>query len=422
MEKAHRKKSWVNDGLCLLGKGQAEGSSGMGIQFTGEQIALRDLAKEFFEKEVRPVMAEIDGRPNAKDCYPAELVRKASKIGLKTLPLPEEYGGVNADAVTQALVFSTMTEVEPGTAKVLSQCWKVSQSIMLNGTEEQKKQFIGEFSKDPDYVFSISRTEPDSAGDNQLPYDGPEGGIKMTAVPDGDAYILNGTKSMSSLAGFSKCMVVYARTNRNVAARLGTTAFLVPYDLPGIRYGQVHNKMGYRCYPNGEVFFDHVRVPGKYMFGKMNEGHDGGRRAPWASVEMSALNLGVCRGMFKIALDHAKQRVQGGKPVIEHDSVGLMLAEMAMVIDTLEATLYDFASSVGTGMSVERTLKTRFARIYPRECFMKVMTLAMDVVASSAIMRDHPLEKLIRDGLTFLHGDGTSSLNRLRALPLIRKL
>src|SRR4030042_4999211 len=119
----------------------------MAIKFTDEQLDLKELAREFFEKEVRPVMAEIDARPNPKDCYPAELIRKASEVGLRTLPLPEEYEGVEADLITQALIFSTMTEVEPGTAKVLSQCWKVSQNIMVNGNEEQKKKFLGEFAK-----------------------------------------------------------------------------------------------------------------------------------------------------------------------------------------------------------------------------------------------------------------------------------
>lgn len=394
----------------------------MTINFTDEQLDLKELAREFFEKEVRPVMAEIDARPNPKDCYPAELIRKASEIGLRTLPLPEEYEGVDADIITQSLVFSTMTEVEPGTAKVLSQCWKVGQGIMINGTEEQKKKFLGEFAKDHDYVFTISRTEPNSAGDHLLPYDGPEGGLITTAVPDGDYYIIKGTKNMSSLAGYSKCLVVFTRTNRNVAVRLGTTAFLVPHNLPGITYGQIHNKMGYRAYTNGEVFFDNVRVPKEYMIGKLNEGSETFRRVPWSTVEMPALYLGICKAIFKIALEHAKQRVQGGKPIIEHQSVGLMLAEMAMVIDALEATLYDFASSVKMELGVDRQLKTRFARIFPRECFVRVMLLGMDVVASAAIMRDHPMEKLIRDGLTFLHGDGTNSLNKLRVLPMLKGL
>jgi alkylation response protein AidB-like acyl-CoA dehydrogenase len=134
----------------------------MSMQFTEEQIALRDLAREFFEKEVRPVMAEIDARPDPKDCYPAELVRKASEIGLRTLVLPEEYGGVAADATTRALVLATMCEVEAGTAKVLSQCWKVSQLIVEAGTEYQEKKFLTEFAADPDYVTSILMTEPNA--------------------------------------------------------------------------------------------------------------------------------------------------------------------------------------------------------------------------------------------------------------------
>ena len=393
----------------------------MPIEFTDGQIDLKELAREFFEKEVKPVMAEIDARPNPEDCYPKELIRKASEIGLKTLPLPEEYDGVNADIVTQALVFSTMCEVEAGTAKALSQCWKIAQGIMIHGTEGQKKKFLREFVEDQDYVFAMSRTEPDSAGDNSLPYDGPEGGMKLTAVPDGDHYILKGCKNMPSLAGYAKCQVVFTRTDRTVALRHGTTAFLVPHDLPGITYGKSHNKMGFRLYPNREVFFDSVRVPKEYMIGKINKGLNLFTDVRWATLEMPSLNLGICKGIFKLALDHARQRVQGGKPIIEHQSVGLMLAEMAMLIDTLEASIYDFAYSY-TDPKFDGRLKSRFARIFPRECFIRVMLLGLDVVASAAIMRDHPMEKLIRDGLTFLHGDSTTSLNKLKILPLLKGL
>ena len=393
----------------------------MAIKFTDEQLDLKELAREFFEKEVKPVMAEIDSRPNAKDCYPAELVRKASHIGLRTLPLPDEYEGVDADIVTQCLVFSTMCEIEPGLAKVLSQCWKIAQSILVRGTEMQKKKFLGEFAKDHDYVFSVSKTEPNAAGDNFLPYDGVEGGLKITAVPDGEYFVINGSKNMSSLAGYSKCIALHARTDRTVASFRGTSFFLVPHDLPGISYGQVHNKMGYRLYPNGEIFFDKVRVPKEYLLGKLNDGHESFRGVPYGSLEILALTLGICRGMFNIAVDHAKQRIQGGKPIIEHESVGLMLAEIAMLIDTLEASLYDIASNYIADPQYDGRLRTRFAAVYPREVILRVIALSMDVVASAGIMRDHPMEKLIRDGLTFLHGSATASLNKLRLLPFVRK-
>jgi alkylation response protein AidB-like acyl-CoA dehydrogenase len=157
----------------------------MSIQFTEEQIALRDLARDFFEKEVRPVAAAIDARPDPKDCYPGELVKKMSKIGLRTLALPEEYGGANADVVTKALLLMTMCEVEAGTAKIMSQCWKVSQVIVEAGTEYQKKKFLREFAADDEYTTSILMTEPNAGSDNILPYNAPGAGVAVTAVPDG---------------------------------------------------------------------------------------------------------------------------------------------------------------------------------------------------------------------------------------------
>ena len=106
-----------------------KGIENMAIKFTEEQVALKELAHEFFEKEVRPVMAEIDARPNPRDCYPRELVRKGSEIGLRTIALPEEYDGIGADLVTQTLVLATMAETEAGLGKLFSQCWKVTRAI-----------------------------------------------------------------------------------------------------------------------------------------------------------------------------------------------------------------------------------------------------------------------------------------------------
>ena len=97
------------------------------VIFDDEQIALKELAQDFFVREVKPVAAEIDARPDPKDCYPAELINKASRLGLRTIGIPEEYGGGGADVVTKSLLLDAMTEIEPGTAKCLSQCWKVCQ-------------------------------------------------------------------------------------------------------------------------------------------------------------------------------------------------------------------------------------------------------------------------------------------------------
>jgi alkylation response protein AidB-like acyl-CoA dehydrogenase len=391
----------------------------MSIQFTEEQMALRDLARDFFEKEVRPLAAEIDARPNPKECYPGELVKKISKIGLRTLALPKEYGGVNADVVTKALLLMTMCEVEAGTAKIISQCWKVSQVIVEAGTEFQKKKFLSEFAADDEYVTSILMTEPNAGSDNILPYNAPGAGVSVTAVPDKDAYILNGVKALNSLVGYSRLLLVYARTDRSLPVRRGTSTFLVPADLPGIIYGRVHDKMGFRLYPNGETFFDNVRVPKEYMIGGLNTGFDTFSQIFRGSLEIPATYLGICKAIYRIVMDHSRQRVQGGKPIIEHQSVGTMLAEIAMAIDTLEGYMWDTAYHLKNDRIFD-TKKTRFGKIFACDCMVKCILMGLEVLGGAGIMRDHPMEKLVRDGLTFLHGDGTNSLTKLRVVPLLK--
>ena len=392
----------------------------MPFQFSDEQLALKELAQDFFIKEVKPVAAEIDARSNPKDCYPGELIRKASEIGLRTLGLPEEYGGGGADVVTKTMLLAAMTEIEPGTAKCLSQCWKVMQVIREGGTEEQKKKFFTMFAEDHDCTGSVLLTEPNAGSDTLLDPEDLKSGVSMRADEDGDCYVVNGTKHMSSLVGFSKIHILYTRTDRTVLAKDGVTTFIVPVEeMSGLSYGQVHDKMGYRLYPNGESFWDNVRIPKIYILGKPNEGLSS-RVQFGASVEIAAMTLGICKAMYNIALEHAKQRVQGGKPIIQHQTVGSMLAEMKILNDTLETYLFDTAFQIRDNPKFDRR-KATYSGIFSRECFMKVMLLAMDVMAGVGIMRDHPMEKFIRDGLTWLHASGTNSLNKLRVAQTLRR-
>jgi len=392
----------------------------MPFEFTDEQIALKELAQDFFIREVKPVAAEIDARPNPRDCYPAELIRKASRIGLRTLGLPEEYGGGGADVVTKTMLLAAMTEIEPGTAKCLSQCWKVMQVINEGGTAEQKKKFFTLFAEDDDCTGSILLSEPNAGSDTLLDSEDVKTGVSMKADEDGDCYTLNGTKHMSSLISFSKVLIVYTRTDRTVPAKVGTTTFIVPAEeMTGLSYGQIHNKMGYRLYPNGESFWDNVRVPKAYMLGEVNEGLSS-RVQFGASVEVAAMTLGICKAIYSLALEHARQRVQGGRTIIGHPTVGSMLAEMRVLTDTLETYLFDCAFQIRDNPKFDRK-KTTYTSIFSRDCFTKIMLLALDVMGGVGIMRDHPMEKFLRDGITWLHASGTNSLNKLRVAATLRK-
>ncbi|MEE9274154.1 MAG: acyl-CoA dehydrogenase family protein, partial [bacterium] len=312
----------------------------MQYPFTEEQLALAQLTRDFMEREVAPVAAEIDARPDPRDCYPAELIRKASKVGLRTIAVPEEYGGIGAETTTKALALWTGAQIEIGLIKCLSQCWKVSTALAKCGTEAQKDKWLKLFAEDDDCVGSFLMTEPDYGSDNIL-RQGKKGlGLRTMAVKDGDHYVLNGVKRFCSLVSFSKILLVYARTDADVPVHDGTTCFIVPGDAEGVSYGRIHNKMGYRLYPNGETFFDNVRIHKDDILGDLNGGYRTNATVFRGSAELAACNTGLSRAVFDFCHQNAKERIQGGKPIIEHLTVRHMLAEMLMNIEVAEQFMW----------------------------------------------------------------------------------
>ncbi len=285
----------------------------MQYPFTEEQRAIGDLTREFMEREVAPVAAGIDARPDPRDCYPGELINKASRVGLRTIAIPEEYGGIEADTTTKTLSLWTGGQIEIGTIKCLSQCWKISTAISKCGTQAQKDKWLKMFAEDDDCVCSIVLTEPEYGSDNLLRQPDPALGMRTSAVRDGDHYVINGTKRFTSLTSFSKIVLLLARTDPKAPVHQGTTAFLVHGEEEGISYGRVHNKLGYRLYPNAESFYDNVRVHKDDVVGEVNGGFDVFASVFRGSAELTACNTGLARGLFNVCHAHAKERIQGGK-------------------------------------------------------------------------------------------------------------
>ncbi|MFC1491163.1 acyl-CoA dehydrogenase family protein [Nitrospinota bacterium] len=245
----------------------------MQYPFTEEQLALADMVGDFMEREVAPVAAEIDRRPDPRECYPGELINKASKLGIRTLAVPEEYGGAGTDMLTRTLCLWRGAQTEVGVIKCLSQCWKISTAIVKRGTEAQKEKWLKMFVEDDDCVGSFCMTEPDYGSDNFYRQPGPHLGLKTSAVPDGDYWVINGVKRFTSLTSWAKILLVYARTDPAVDLQNGTTCFLVHGEQEGVSYGRIHDKMGYRLYPNAESFYDNVRVHKDDVLGEVNRGY-----------------------------------------------------------------------------------------------------------------------------------------------------
>jgi len=380
----------------------------MQYPFTREQLALSELTKNFMEQEVMPVAKELDAKPDPKECYPKELINKASKLGLRTLALPKEYGGIGADLTTRMLALWTGAQYEVGTIKCLSQCWKVSGAINIAGTQKQKDKWLKKFAEDHDAVCSIANSEADHTTENRLNANDPKLGLRTSAVKDGDYWIINGSKKYTSLMGHSSIILFFARTDPNESLNKGVTCFLMDGQEKGITIGPTHDKMGYRLYPNAESSYDNVRVHKDNIIGEVNQGYAVRRTFFRGSAELAACNTGLCRALFKVCHDYAKKRIQGGKPIIEHQIVRHMLAEMLMNIEVAE----QFMWRVCWGVNNDPSYNSRFTRnqkVFSDKVGLKSLELALDILGGDGIMRDSPSEKIIRDLLTFQHGDGTDS-------------
>ena len=386
----------------------------MDFTFTDEQRALQQLARDFFESEVRPVAAEYDQREDPRDCVPWELIEKGSKLGLRTLGTPEEWGGGGADLLTQALVIEEMARVDIGASKTFSHNWKVSSRIAALCNEEQKKRFLPPFVADHRYLLSNAVTEPDAGSDSHLPYDVPEAGPRCFAERNGKGFVINGMKSFIALAGVSRLIILWARTDRSVGITKGLSTFIVPRDTPGVSNGQIHDKMGMRLYNNAELIFENCHVPEENLVGGLGQAMQ--QRAAVSkggNIELMSHALGCARGAYEHALEHARNRVQGLKPIIEHQAIAMKLAEMAMEIEVARAMVWRCAWASEHLAPPDNRL-TVFSKVFCTEMALRVTRKAVEIFGGMGIMKEGPTEKYLRDAAVLLHMDATNQINLIK--------
>jgi acyl-CoA dehydrogenase len=217
------------------------------FDLTDEQRALQRLARDFAEREIRPIAMELD-QMDVRESFPWELIKKGSKLGFRTMALPPEWGGVGADLLTQVVMIDELAYADMSCCKMFSQCWKVSRHLFMAGTEEQKRRYIPPFVEDDTFVLANANTEPNSGSDNSGYYDPPPGqGIMLRAERQGDYYVLNGTKHMIANSPVAKLYIIKGRTDPRVNQSEGLSHFIVPRDTPGFRFGHIHDKVGFRA-------------------------------------------------------------------------------------------------------------------------------------------------------------------------------
>ena len=394
----------------------------MHVELTDENRALQQMARDFAEKEIRPVAAERDRISDPAEVFSWDLVKKGSALGLRTLAVPEEYGGPGVDLMGQALVILELARADGGVAKTFSQCWKWTPMLTRLATDDQRERFLKPFMEDDTYLLAMAGTEPDAGSDNRMPPpDDPKAGWKTSAVKNGDGWVINGMKHFIANGGVAKLYIVRTRTNPDVPITEGTTMFFVPEDTPGFSIGRRHDKIGWRFYQNAELIFQDCRVPEANLLGEVNKGKGEGseRYVSFNDIELAANVLGIAQAAFEHALDHARNRVQGGKPIIEHQAIALKLADMYMRLEAARSYLFKTIENRESEGAEFESASKQLMKVFATEVAIKVTRLAVEIFGGSGVMRDAPVEKLLRDATIFPHL-AADSIMSLRAAAKLR--
>ena len=380
------------------------------FDLTEEQKALQKMARDFAEKEIRPIAEKLDKSQDLLQDFPWEMIKKADALGLRTIALPEEYGGPGYDLRTWVVLIDELSYPDVACAKILTQCWKGARRLAEQGTKAQKDRYLTAFRDDPTYLLGGARTEPGSGSDNQLPYEAPNAGVMLTAQRQGDHYVLNGRKHFISNSPVAKMLVVTARVDKTVGGVAGSRSFIVPTDTPGFKVASVHDKVGFRMYLQGELDFDNVKVPVENLLEK--EGGRGGAEGVASKVELAAHAMTLARAALDAAIKYANERIQGGQAIIHHQAVAMDIAEMYQVLHAGRTLLWRLAWAGDTGQADPALMHS--TKVFCTEAALKICLTAMEIFGGSGVMRELPMQKYVRDAMVFQHMDGTQQINRIK--------
>lgn len=379
----------------------------MEYELTDEVRAFCDIARDFAEGEIRPIAERLDKSENLLADFPWEMIKKGSKLGLRTLSLPKEYGGPGLGLLAWLAIIEELGSVDISCAKIFSQAWKMSRLIGQAGTKEQRDLFLPAFRDDDTFLMSGGQTEPGAGSDVHLPYDAPNAGVMLSAQRDGDEYILNGKKHFVSLAPVSKLLIIVGRTDKTVGTSKGTSAFLVPRDTPGVSFGQAHDKVGFRIYLQGEISFDDARVPAEYLLGG-REG-SGAHEGIASNIELAIYAAVLARTALDAALKHANESM----PIGNHRQAALTkIADMYTELEVARTLLWR-STWIAVHRQADRSL-TMSAKVYCTDAAVKICTGVLELFAASGVMSDSPIQKYVRDAVVLPHLDATNPINKLK--------
>ena len=380
---------------------------------TENQRAIVETVRRFVEDEVTPRAAARDAEQDPEKCYSWEIVEKAHALGIRTMTLAEQWGGLGADPLTTAMVIEELSKGDLGVAITIGQTLKLAQIFQSGLNDEQKMRVLPGFAADPRGMLAIGVTEPDNASNYLVPFAAP---FRTVAVKTQGGWIVNGMKHFISNANRASHFLFFAQTEKGKPMTEGSTCFLLERGRPGFSIGRVHDKMGERLTNNAEMIFQDCFLPDDNVVGKVGDGFgELGKFMPWSNAYGGATILGVAVALYEKAVAWAKMRVQGGKPLIEHDGIRAQLAEMRMLIDASRSYIHRVCWLAGhPERGWDKTLGA-LPKVMASQATWQIAQWCLEIHGGHGYMKETGVEKLTRDAAAYLHSDGVNRTLFLKA-------
>src|SRR5882757_8819005 len=385
-----------------------------------EQRMMRQSCRDYVDKVVIPFIRgnwQLEWNMVPEERLPAAVLEGAQEVGIRTLGVPEEFGGVELDKATETQTFAIIAEEiargDSGLSDKLVQIWKVSVLLRNLAPRHLQERWFPRIVEDAQFLLAHCLTEPRGASDRWLPYNVPEAAMQTRAVKDGREWVINGRKQFISNGYDAGLFVVYANTNPKVGMLQGTSSFLVPRDTPGLTIARCNETLGCRFMNNGELVFEDMCVPEDHLLVENEALAKAGVYFRPGKIIQAAKNLGVGVRAFEVTADYVQNYVQGGRILIKHQAVALRLADMATRIEAVRALLERAALAVDDNAPDADTL-CNMAKVFASEEIMKVAQHAVELHGGNGMMLDFGVEKLLRDAAIFLHMDATVDISKMK--------
>jgi alkylation response protein AidB-like acyl-CoA dehydrogenase len=366
----------------------------MNFTFSEDLLMLKELTKEFTNREIKPLAQKIDEEEN----IPNSLIKKLAEVGFFGTSFPEEYGGGGFGKVGYCVMMEEIARGCSSTATMVGAHQSIgTNAIYIGGSEELKKKYLPRLCSG-EMIASFALTEPEAGSDTY--------NLKTEAKKKGDKWILNGSKIWITNAGIANLFSVFARTSK------GITGFAVEADTPGITIGPPEKKLGIKGSTTNSITFENVEVPDENMIGREGRGFliamktvEGGR------LTIGACCLGASRELLELSTVYAKTRKQFGESISKFQAVQFMLAEMAAKIYPMESIVYRCAYDFDQGKDV--SFQAAILKLYASEAMTEVADKALQVHGGMGFSRELPMERYYRDARILRIFEGTTEIQKM---------